>query len=212
MNRNKLPLTDGFLHKNTVLSEGMVIAPIVVCCDTVLKALLLSLAFACITILTVLIGSFYPRRFPYAIRIILYAITAAALFIPTALLCEYISPSVYAALGSMPMPGTDTPTEAAAMYLPLLSVNSFIVLHSELHFYHMRRPVMLASLLSHTAGFCLTACLCGMVREILAHGSIAGHVVDMPLLMRGFAAPWGGFIILGVLCALYRFFSGKRRE
>lgn len=210
MKANKTSLTDGFLRKNAILSEGMVIAPIVVCCDTLLKALLLSLAFACITILTVLIGSFYPKRVPYAIRIILYALTAAALFIPTALLCEYISPSVYAALGSIPMPGTDLPTEGAVMYLPLLSVNSFIVLHSELHFYHMRRPVMLASLASHTAGFCMASCVCGIIRELLAHGSIAGHVVDIPLLTRGFAAPWGGFIVLGTLCALYRFLSGKR--
>ena len=91
---------DGLFRHNAVLSEGMVIAPLVVCCDTMRKSLLLSLGFAVITILTVLIGSFYPKRLPYAVRIILYALTASALYIPAALLCEYISPSTYAALSS----------------------------------------------------------------------------------------------------------------
>ena len=143
-------------------------------------------------------------------RIVLYALTAAALYIPAAMLCEYISPSVYGSLGSMVVPGQGIVPDAAAMYLPLLSVNSFIVLHSELHFYHMRRPVMFVSLLAHTAGFLMAACACGAVRELLAHGSLLGHVVDIPLLMRGFAAPWGGLVILGALCALHRVIFRKK--
>ena len=206
----KQSISDGFLRRNAVLSKGMVIAPIVACCDTMQKALMLSLVFACVTILTVLIGSFYPKRLVYAVRIMLYALTASALFIPTALLCEYLSPSVYGAMGSMLLPGEGVVPDAAAMYLPLLSVNSFIVLHSELHFYHLRRPVMLASLIAHTAGFCAAACACAAVRELLAHGSILGHVVDIPLLMRGVAAPWGGFVVLGALCALHRVLFRKK--
>ena len=207
---NRRSLSDGFLRRNAVLSKGMVIAPIVACCDMLPKALMLSLVFAIVTILTVTIGSFYPKKLVYTMRIVLYAVTAAVIFIPAAMLCQFISPSVYGALGSMSVPGQGIVPEAAAMYLPLLSVNSFIVLHSELHFYHMRKPVMLLSLIAHTAGFCVAACACAAVRELLAHGSIAGHVVDIPLLMRGFAAPWGGFIVLGVLCALHRVIFRKK--
>lgn len=195
---------DGFLRKNAVLAQGMVIAPIVVCCDTLQKALLLSMAFACITILTVAVCSLYPRKLVYTVRVILYALTAAVLFIPVSLLCERVSPSVYA---SFAVQGG-----AGLMYLPLLSVNSFIVLHSELYFYHLRKSVMLVSLISHTAGFCLTACLIACIRELLAYGSIGGHVVDMPLLMQGFSAPWGGFLVLGVLCALHRAVFPKKGE
>lgn len=204
--------TDGFLRRNAVLAQGMVIAPIVVCCDTLQKALLLSLSFACITMLTVLICSFYSRKIVYTVRIILYALTAAAVFIPTSLLCEYLSPSIYALLGMMQLPGTSELTSAGVMYLPLLSVNSFIVLHSELYFYRLRKPMMLVSLFWHTAGFVLAACLIACIRELLAYGSIGGHVVDMPLLMQGFAAPWGGFIVLGILCALYRVLFPKKGE
>ncbi len=177
---------DGMLRRSAVLAEGMVIAPIVVCCDTLPKALILSLAFACITFLTVGIASFYPRKLAYAIKIVLYALTAALVYIPTAMLCDYLQ---YASIG---------------MYLSLLAVNSFIVLHSELFFYQLRRRVMFPTLFFHIAGFCLTAILVGTFREILAYGTICGRVVAMPLLLQGFSAPWAGFILLGVLCALHR--------
>ena len=203
---------DGLFRHNAVLSEGMVIAPLVVCCDTMRKSLLLSLGFAVITILTVLIGSFYPKRLPYAVRIILYALTASALYIPAALLCEYISPSTYAALSSMQLPGMGTVPGAAFMYLPLLSVNSFIVLHSELHFYHFKRTAMLGVLIAHAAGFALTACLLGAIREILAYGSIFGYAVDMPLVMKGLGTPWGGFVLLGLLAGIHRYLFRKKQE
>lgn len=202
--------SDGFLKGNAVLAQGMVIAPIVVCCDTLQKALLLSLAFVCITVVTVLVCSFYPKKPAYAIRVVLYALTGALVFIPVSLLCEYISPSVYASVGITEVPGGLS--SAGMMYMPLLTVNSFIVLHSELYFYRVRRSVMLVTLLSHAAGFCLAACVMAGIRELLAYGSILGHVVDMPLLMKGFAAPWGGFIVLGALCALHRRLFPKKGE
>ncbi len=184
--KTRFSVFDGMLRRNAVLAEGMVIAPIVVCCDTLPKALILSLAFACITFFSVTIASFYPKRLAYAVKIVLYAVTSALVYLPTAMLCDYLQ---YASIG---------------MYLPLLAVNSFVVLHSELYFYRLRRRVMLPTLFFHIAGFCLTAVLVGTLREILAYGTICGRVVAMPLLLKGAAAPWAGFILLGVLCALHR--------
>ena len=195
---------DGLFRHNSVLYEGMVIAPVVVCCDTLRKSLMLSLAFVLITVITVLLGSLYPKKLPYAVRIIFYALTASALYIPTALLCEYLSPNVYAELTRMVLPGQGTVSGAAFLYMPLLSVNSFIVLHSELHFYHYPRSKMLGVLLAHAAGFTFAACLVGFLREIAAHGTVMGYAVDMPLVMSGTAAPWGGFILIGILSALHR--------
>ena len=188
---NDVTYKDGLLRHNAVLAEGMVIAPIVACCDTLQKALLLSLQFVIVTVLTVFIGSFYSRRLPYAFRILLYVLTASVLYIPSALLCEYIAPATYADLSVLQLPGLGEVSGAAFMYLPLLSVNSFIVLHSELHFYHYRRGKMLGVLTAHAAGFTLAACFAGSVREILAHGTLFGFAVDMPIVMKGFAAPWG---------------------
>lgn len=209
---NDMNYKDGLFRHNAVLSEGMVIAPVVVLCDTLQKALLLSLEFVLVTVLTVFLGSFYPRKLPYASRIILYVLTASLLYIPSALLCEFIAPAVYAALNVMELPGLGEVSGAAFMYLPLLSVNSFIVLHSELHFYRYRRSRMLGVLTAHAAGFTLAACLMGVMREILAHGTLFGFAVDMPIVMKGFAAPWGGFILLGVLCAVHRALVRRKQE
>lgn len=186
MNQPRFSVLDGLLRRNAVLAEGMVIAPLVVCCNTLPRALILSLAFACITFLTVGISAFFPKKLPYALRIVFYALTASLIYIPVGMLCEFLN---YASIG---------------IYLPLLAVNSFIVLHSELYFHKLRKRVMFPALFFHIAGFCLTAILVGTIREILAYGTICGRAVDMPLLLQGFSAPWAGFILLGVLCALHR--------
>ncbi len=189
MKTQRFSVFDGLFRRNAVLAEGMVIAPIVVCCSTLRNALMLSLAFACITFLTVCIGAFYPKRLPYALKITLYALTACVCYLPAVMLCRHLDPQATAAIG---------------IYLPLLTVNSFIVLHSQLHFYPLRKRVMLPVLLFHIAGFAAAAVIVGVIRELVAFGTVYGHVVDMPLLMQGFSAPWAGFILLGLLCALHR--------
>lgn len=192
MRQNKFCEIDGLFRHNAVLAEGMVIAPIVVCCDTIPKALILSLAFACITFLSVSIASFFPKRIPYAIRIILYAVASALIYIPVSMLCVHLN---FASIG---------------MYLPLLTVNSFVVLHSELYFYKLRKKLLLPALFLHIAGFSLTAVVVALIREIFAYGTICGRVVDIPIHMQGLSAPWAGFIILGILCALHRLIFQKK--
>lgn len=197
MKKTDFSVFDGLLRRNAALSEGMVIAPIVVCCDSLYKALMLSLAFACITFLTILTASFYPPKMVYAVKIILYALTAAVYCIPVTFLCEWLQPDVAAALG---------------MYLPLLAFNSFIVLHSELYFYRIRRKVMLPALFFHILGFSLTAVIIGAVRELLAYGTLCNRVMAMPLVIQGIRAPWAGFILLGIGCALHRKFFRRDKE
>lgn len=189
MKKSDFSVFDGLLRKNSVLAESMVIAPIVVCCDTVMKALVLSFAFACITFLTVATASFYPGKLMYAVRIVLYALTAAVYYIPVALLCRLLAPDTVSQLG---------------MYLPLLTCNSMIVLHSELHFYRMRKRIMVPTLLFHILGFCAAALLLGGIRELLAYGTLCSRVVAMPLVFDGIKAAWAGFILLGIACAMHR--------
>ena len=210
MKQPEFSIMDGLLRKNAVLAEGMVIAPVVICCDTLQRALVTSVCFAAITLPAVCIGSLYPKRLVYALRIILYALTAALLYFPASLLCQALLPDAWQAMASAELPGMLP--ESMLLFLPLLSVSSFVVLHSELYFYRLRRRVMLGAVVFHVAGFCLTACAVGFVRELLAHGSIFGHAADMPLLMEGLAAPWGGFLVLGLLCALHRIIFRRKQE
>ncbi len=200
--KNKFSVMDGLLKGNAVLAKGMVIAPIIICCTTLQNALLVSIAFALITMITVCIGASYSKDFSYAVRTILYALTGAGVSIPVLLICRAINSNFYDNAGTM-----------TAVYLPLLSVNSLIVLYAESYFYKMPRKKMPVALFFHILGFCAVACIVGAVREILAYGTIMGNAVDMPLLMKGFSSPWGGFLLLGGLCALHRIiFSEKSDE
>lgn len=197
MKKKGFSIFDGLLSRNAVLSEGMVIAPIVVCCDTLYKALMLCLAFSSITLLTVFTCSLYRRNTVYAVNIICYAVTASIFYFPAAVLCSWADPQLAASLG---------------IYLPLLVFNSFIVLHTELHFFTVRKRVMVPMVFFHVLGFCLTAVLIGAVREILAYGTLCDQVVSMPLVLRGLRAPWAGFILLGIFSALHRKLFPKERR
>ena len=179
----KIRLTDGLFKGNAVLEKGMVIAPIVICCTTLQNALLVSLAFALITMSTVWICQFYPKDLRFALRMVLYAMTGAGIALPALLICRAINPIFYDNAGSM-----------TAIYLPLLSVNSFIVLYGESYFYQIPKKKMPIVLLFHILGFCATSCMVGLIREIISFGTILGNAVDMPLLMNGFSAPWGDLL------------------
>ena len=53
---------DQFLLNNPVLERGLVVAPIIVTCNTLGNACALSIAFACITLLAVALTFFIPRN------------------------------------------------------------------------------------------------------------------------------------------------------
>ncbi len=192
----KFSVFEGIGRRNMILSQGMVIAPIVLFATTLENALILSLAFSCLTFSTVGISSFYPKSWAYALRVILYLFTAALLYPPTLWLCKV----VFADLGEV------------ENFLPLLTVNSLIVLHSQLHFHPMKRHIMFPTLLFYCLGFCVVAIGIGMVRELISLGTIYGNIVDMPLLLKGFSGTWGGFLLIGLSSALHRVLFAHVRE
>lgn len=62
-----------------------------------------------------------------------------------------------------------------------------------------------------TVGYGLLLLLLGCVREWLSAGTVFGHVLSRPVLpMAGM--PAGGFIVLGVLCAVWRTLAGKYKN
>ena len=75
---------DQFLLNNPVLERGLVVAPIIVTCNTLGNACALSIAFAFITLLAVALTFFIPRKKinePFHTAIITHIITEVAFFI-----------------------------------------------------------------------------------------------------------------------------------
>lgn len=180
---------DGIFRDNTVLSSFMVISPVIICGDTLKKAEALIYAFSAITLISVLISSFVPKKLPYAIKIIVYALISSLVYIPVRLAAEEFYPESIERIG---------------IYYPLLAVNSLIVFQTEAKFFRMKKPKMIMSLLSYIIGFDAVILITAVIREFFAYGTINSKMTDVNILISGLSQPFGGFIFLGLICGVYR--------
>lgn len=198
MNNKKTAVFDGLLGDNTVLSSLMVISPVIMCGNTLKNAVALIYAFSAITFFSVFIGSFVPKKLPYAAKIIICAVISSVVYIPVRTVASVFFPDVISAVG---------------IYFPLLAVNSLIVVQSVTKFYRMRRGVMTGALVFYILGFDAVMIVIAFIRELFAFGTINGKLVDADTLISGLGLPFGGFILLGLMCGLYRWLRAViRRE
>lgn len=180
---------DGIYRDNTVLSSLMVISPVIICGDTLKNAEALVYAFSAITFISVLISSFVPKKLPYAVKIITYAVVSSLVYIPVRLAAGEFYPESVDRIG---------------IYYPLLAVNSLIVFQTEAKFFRMKKPQMILSLLSYIVGFDAVMLITAVIRELFAYGTINSKMTDVDILISGLAQPFGGFIFLGIFCGIYR--------
>lgn len=183
------PIFDGIYKKNTVLMSGLVVAPVVIAANSVAKAFALIFAFSAITFLTIMISSFIPRNIVYTIRIILYTLTAALVYVPVISIELQLFPTEVKQIGIM---------------LPLLITNSLIVSRSELRFFRKTKGRMILDVISFVLGFDLAVLLIAFIREILGTGAISGNILGISLTFPVLLYPFGGFILIGLLAALLR--------
>lgn len=187
---------DGLFRQNIVLMSGLVTAPIVVAATTFERALVLTLSFLMISYSTILICRFVPRRIVYTVRIILYAAVAAVMYIPTALLLGALFPETAATV---------------SIYIEIIVVNSLILAKTESRFYLMPYGEMAVDALIYVLGYAIAAFAVGIIRELLAFGSLFGLRVCDPL-MPAAKTPFFGFLLLGILAAVCRGITTRRRN
>lgn len=179
---------DGLFLGNTVLERGLVVSPVIVAATTLQNSVILAIAYAVITFLTVFFTSFIPKRLPYTIRVILYVVFACLVYIPTVWLLNMWLPYGVFSVG---------------IFLPLLAANSLIVRKSETRFFTQKKPAMLLDLFCSVIGFAWVICLVGAVREVLGNGTLLGT----PMLdwkIPGLLFPFCGFILIGFLAAAFQ--------
>ena len=98
--------------------------------------------------------------------------------------------------------------QALGIYLPLLVVEPLLTYRFGRVQETVRKAVSKG--LRITVGYALLLVLLGCVREWLAAGTMFGVVVSRPVLPMA-SMPAGGFIVLGVLCAVWRALAQKRK-
>lgn len=190
-------LLDGLIYKNTILISGLVIAPAVVAANTYSNALLLVIAFSVITFITIMTASFIPKNIVYTIRIIIYTVIGAMVYLPTIILLEQIMPNSLGEVG---------------IYVPLLVANSLIVVKAETRFFKRSKGYMMLDVISYIMGFNIVILLIGIFRDLFANSMLMGHSVNVSIQIPALAAPFGGFILLGLFAALYRYILNKLKE
>ena len=157
---NDSTLVNGLFKKNPVLVSGMVVAPVVVFANTAVNAVTLSAVFSLITFLTLVISSFIPKKLMYTIRIILYTLIGAIVYIPVILILNQFIPEQINNMG---------------IFAPLLITNSLIISKSEITFFNETKSKMFADIISCIIGYDIIVMLFGVVRELISVGSIGNN-------------------------------------
>ena len=189
MSSKKSHIFDGLLSDNTVLSSLMVISPIIICGESLKNAVAIIYAFSIITFFSVMLSSFVPKKLPYAVKIIIYALISSLVCVPVKLAAENFYAESITRIG---------------IYYPLLAVNSLIVVQTEAKFFRMKKLRMTASLFFYILGFDAVILITAFIRELFAYGTINSRMVDVNRTVEGLAESFGGFIFLGIMCGIYR--------
>lgn len=179
---------DRIFLNNPAVMQGMGLAPLVIAATTGRYAFMLLVAVALMLVPTRVICSLLYRRLtPPLMRVVGYCGVSASIYILVRLALNGMFGNDILQLG---------------IYLPLLVVDPLIV------YRHGRVPEPVSKAVSKglriTLGYGLILMLTGMLRELFAAGKLFGvpvlGVVALPLL----SSPAGGFILVGVLFAIWR--------
>ena len=198
MENNKISFKDGFYKQNIVFMSGLVIAPVIACATTLMTSLAICVVFSLISFFTILIGRSIPRKIAYTLRVIIYSLTAAVLYIPVILLTTAIF-------------GSDT-VGSAGVYLPVLVTNSLILSKAESRFYGEPFADMVIDCGAFIGGFDVACIFTGIVRELLAMGTLGGLYINMPFTIPVLETTFGGFLFIGLCAGIFRGVYNYRKD
>ena len=199
---------DRVFLNNPVVMQGMGLAPLVVVATTGQNSLMLAAAVALLLVpsrvLACLLSRLVPLRdeepSPAQLqkkllpRAILYAASAAVVYLAAYPILNFVFGTGLLNLG---------------IYLPMLVVEPLLTYRFGRVQESMRKAVSKG--LRITVGYALILFIVGCLREWLALGSVFGIQLNRSVLPMA-SMPAGGFIVLGVVCAVWRALARKHKE
>lgn len=172
---------------NPVLVRGLGLAPVIGAALDGQRALMLCIAALILVtftrVLAVAVCHLTKNRF----RPVIYCYSAALLYIPTYVLLYRLF-------------GTDL--SLLGIYLPILVVEPAIVKRMEFSELEPVRDAFRHGF-NNALGMCIVLLLVGCLRELLATGAVFGNVILHNALLPMAALPAGGFVIFGILAAVW---------
>ncbi len=189
-NMTRIARRDRIFLNNPVIMQGMGLAPLVVAATTARNALMLSVAVILLLTPVRVIAALLARTGYYRFRGLIYCLTSATVYI-----------GVYYALQAI----FDVEILQLGIYLPLLVVEPLIIKRYERP-QKERLVTALKKGLRTTCGYVLVLMLMGCLREVLTTATLFEQAIPrIPADLFPMASlPAGGFLLLGVVCAVWR--------
>ena len=205
---NKFAHHDRVFLNNPVVMQGMGLAPLVVLATSGQNAVMLAVAVALLLVPSRVLACLLSRLFPLNSENPAPEELQKKL-LPRALVYGFSTAVVYLAVYPILNMLFSTSLLSLGIYLPLLTMEPLLTYRFGRVQETVRKAVSKG--LRITVGYALLLVLLGCVREWLAAGTMFGVVVSRPVLPMA-SMPAGGFIVLGVLCAVWRALARKQRE
>lgn len=174
---------------NPVIMQGLGLAPIVVAATSLKNAVILAMAVFLLLMPTRVLAAFLSRFSYFRFRGFTYATTAAIVYI-----------AVFGILNLF-YPSADILN--IGIYLPLLVVEPIIIKRYERP-QKERLSTAFRKGIYTSLGFILVLILIGTMREFLGYGSIYGVQITQNAMLPFLKLPSGGFIVLGMVIAIWR--------
>ena len=206
---------DKFAHhdrvflNNPVVMQGMGLAPLVVVATTGQNSLTLAAAVALLLVPSRVLACLLSRLVPLHDEDPAPE-TLQKKLLPRALVYGFSTAVVYLAVYPILNMLFSTSLLSLGFYLPLLTVEPLLTYRFGRVQETVRKAVSKG--LRITVGYALLLVLLGCVREWLSAGTVFGAAVGSRALLPMASMPAGGFIVLGVLCAVWRTLARKYKN
>ena len=190
-NPDKYAHHDRVFLNNPVVMQGMGLAPLVVLATSGRNAVMLAVAVLLLLTPSRLLACLLSRL----VRGLIYCGSTAVVYFV-----------MYPVLNTLF--GVDL--LSLGVYLPLLSVEPLLIYRFGRVQERPRKAVSKG--LRVTFGYALILLLVGCIREWLATGAVFGIAIGRHAVLPMASMPAGGFIVLGVLCAVWRGIASWRKK
>lgn len=183
------------LIKNPLLFEAIGLCPVVAIAVSLRSALFLAVITAVEMVVCEALASLLLKNVRRYWRVALYVLFGIAIIFPITYITGRFFPELTINLG---------------VYLPLMAVNSLVALHCERVAVKRTIKESLVDALSASISYGTVAILVGVIREILANGTIMGINLNMPVHFSALSMPFGALLILGFMAAVLKAFINKK--
>ena len=177
------------MMKRKIVGSIIVISLVVAITLSLRLAVFLAIVTAIELIVCEVLSSLLLKNIRRHWRVALYVLFGVGVIFPIMALANKIFPDMSINFG---------------VYLPLMAVNSLVALHCERVAVKNNVKDSLVDAIAASMSYGAVAIITGLVREILASGTIGGIDLGIEVTFPALLTPFGGLLIIGFLAAVFK--------